>query len=119
MSMQNTREVWKVSLAAGLTHELPMGAKALYADYQAGEICVWLFVDPSKRKLRQSFFVTGTGWSFPDWIKPDMHIGSCRNPDNVNCWHIFHLGYTDNISAYDRGLIHPINPEARVDGTES
>lgn len=93
-----SQAVWKVSLSACLSHELPMGAKALHVDYQRGDIHVWLLVDPSRRTLMRSFLVAGTGWHLPEWLKPEDYIGSCRSPTNPNCWHVFDLGYTSELS---------------------
>ena len=97
-----TKTVWKINLAEKLVHMLPMGSTPIHVDYQAGEICIWLMVDDRSAQVEHAFLVSGTGWSLPEFIRPDQHIASVRNPDNRNCWHVWNLGYLRSMNTHDQ-----------------
>jgi hypothetical protein len=96
-AMSENRVVYKVNLEVSLTHELPIGCKPLHAAYQSGSICVWLLCDPLANKKPHSFMVIGTGWTMPEFASKD-YIGSARNPNNSNIWHVFFLDRTEAIN---------------------
>lgn len=94
--------IWKIDLSQSLVHDLPMGAKALYADYQGENICVWFLCDDRHRPMKRAILVCGTGWQMPEFIRENHYIGSCRNPANRNVWHIFDLGYMADLKPFEQ-----------------
>src|SRR5512140_882229 len=115
-----TQEIWKIDLSQALVHELPIGAHPLHAQYvpddaERMQINIWFMVDPRKRFLKRAFLVAGTGWSLPDFIRPEMHIGTCRNPHSGMVFHVFDCGYLEALKPYDRRTIEMLNTESGED----
>lgn len=101
------KKVFKINLGNSLVHELPMGAEALHADYQpqvdgSHQICVWFLCDDRHRRMNRAVLVAGTGWTLPDWIERRHYVGSARNPNNRNCWHVFDLGYVSALKPHEQ-----------------
>jgi len=70
--------IWKFTLkvADSQTIDMPMGAKILHVNTQAGDVCVWAEVDPlEKTKEHRHFEIRGTGHPIAPIIKK-QYIGT-------------------------------------------
>ena len=54
----------------------------------AGDICVWVTVDPSSGPKQLRFMCIGTGWEIPA-IKPITFIGTVKQ--DIYMWHVFQI----------------------------
>ena len=70
------------------TLELPLGAKILAFQVQAGNPMLWALVDPHHiHKETRHFTIRNTGTPMNDWRYTDTYIGTIQIPPFV--WHLF------------------------------
>lgn len=59
------RAVWKYPMGNWETGmfsaEMPAGAEVLSLDWQHGELCMWVLVNPQAEKRQRHFIILGTG----------------------------------------------------------
>lgn len=68
--------------------EMPKGAQVIHVGVQAGVICVWAIVDPTRPVERRSFAILPTGR--PDFNpKIVQHLGSVIMAGDALVWHVF------------------------------
>ena len=60
-----SRTIWKFTLGADCTHEIPAGSQILSVREQHGEVCMWAVVDPGYLKVVRRFVLVGTGHPLP------------------------------------------------------
>lgn len=79
--------VWKFPLPLDdeCPIEMPLGAKVLHVDTQAGAVCLWALVDVSAPKETRHFCIRGTGHPIGD--EGDNYHGSTQQGPFV--WHVF------------------------------
>lgn len=80
------KQVWKFPLGNGMRHEfhMPIMAKPLCVQIQAGIACIWVEVDPVLRNEMRVVWVVGTGIDIPPGCE---YIGTIQQPPFV--WHIY------------------------------
>tara|TARA_Y100000310_G_C20312569_1_gene636901 strand:+ start:141 stop:407 length:267 start_codon:yes stop_codon:yes gene_type:complete len=66
--------------------ELPKGARAISAQVQGNNLCLWAEVDPRASTVKRLVRVIGTGW--PDSLDERMsHVSTYQLDDLM--WHVY------------------------------
>jgi hypothetical protein len=83
-----TLAIWKYDLRVADEQiiRMPKDAVPIYVGSQAGEICVWVMVDPSEDQVDQVIRVYGTGTPFDGGLE-QAHVGTVQIGPFV--WHVF------------------------------
>jgi len=82
---------YPVNLVDEFSLELPIGARILHVESQAGTNCLWALVDPKAPKELRHFRLAGTGHPIDDYAIGD-HIATWQ--DGPYVWHLFEAGGT-------------------------
>ncbi len=81
------KTIWKFTMADGIeTFDMPVGARVVYVDLQAGQPNIWFECDPSADKETRRFRVFGTGHNIPSNA---LHRGTFQQPPLV--WHVYEI----------------------------
>jgi len=82
------KTIWKYSLTAETTIEMPMNAQVLTVQAQDGGPQLWALVDPSALKCVRTFRMYGTGIKIRS--NPGQYIGSLQIADEFTfVFHVF------------------------------
>lgn len=81
------KTIWKYTLSAVSTIEMPMGAQLLTVHEQNNEVCMWALVDASQETEYRSFCVYGTGQEVPK--QPMLYIGTALLHSGTLVLHVF------------------------------
>jgi len=78
--------VWKFELEVVDEQEIgiPPNAKVLHVEAQGSSLCMWCLVDPTKRPLPTTVWITGTGRPVPQFA---VHLGTAQVRAMV--WHVW------------------------------
>lgn len=85
-------QIWKydVPITGEFSLPLPLGAKVLTVQVQAGDPVLWALVDPDMHRKARRFSVVGTG-NPAEHIRAARYVGTFQLGRFV--WHVFeHLG---------------------------
>jgi hypothetical protein len=87
------RTIWKYEMVVEgqQVHEMPMGAKVLCVQIQAGKPCIWALVDPERPMKEYMFLTFGTGHEIPD-NESLAYIGSYQLYNGAFVGHLFEMG---------------------------
>lgn len=82
--------IWKypLGLERKIEIEAPQGAEWLDVQVQQGRLAAWALVCPSRKAVKHTLYLFGTGWEIPGDLAEDLiHIATVQEGTYV--WHIF------------------------------
>jgi hypothetical protein len=96
------KTILKVNLSDRAEHELPMGAEIIHVGYRGAVLYAWALCDEQRRKISHTFLIAGNDWTIPDFVTRDKFVGTVISRINGSMWHVFMLGYTANLSPFQK-----------------
>ena len=91
MNTDNAIWKWQLSLnGKSQTFDMPMDTKIIHVAMQNGTLTMWGIIDPQFQKSdKREFIVRGTGHSWIEDEKENVHLGSVIDREFV--WHLFEI----------------------------
>lgn len=82
------KQIWKYQLHRENNEiDAPPIEKVLHTEQQGGSLCIWVIVDTTAERRKQTFKLVPTGVDLPE----GEHVGSCMMYDGTIVLHVFKI----------------------------